>query len=148
MVGAGIGYRVGCVWWWMICRRSCSAYSKTMKMHLSSRIISTRLIMFGWDNSEHRAISRQADCDIPVYWITSPSLSGLNLGQDQYNAERQSSRILLFDCKLARLTILACSLVDPSIRAATDEADDIIPVIHFDLADITRGRHFSGIRRF
>jgi len=27
------------------------------------------------------AISRHADCDIPVYWITSPSLSGLNLGE-------------------------------------------------------------------
>jgi len=33
-VEAGIGVRGSRLWWWMICKRSCSAYSKTMKMHL------------------------------------------------------------------------------------------------------------------
>lgn len=48
-------------------------------MHRSSRIISTSLTTLGWFNSVHRAISRTADCESPVYWIVSPSLSGLNL---------------------------------------------------------------------
>ena len=66
-------------WCWMICKRSCSQYSNTMKMHLSSRMISTRWMMFGWESSEQRDISRTADWEIPVYWAASPSLSGLNL---------------------------------------------------------------------
>lgn len=54
-------------------------YSKTMKMHLSSRMISASWTTLGWSSSEHRDISRMADWERPVYWMASPSFSGLNL---------------------------------------------------------------------
>lgn len=54
-------------------------YSKTMKMHLSSRMISASCTTLGWSSSEHRDISRMADWERPVYWMASPSFSGLNL---------------------------------------------------------------------
>ena len=79
-----MGCRCGWLWWWIIWRRSWSEYSKTMKMHLSSRMISASCITLGWSNSEHRDISRMADCERPVYWMTSPSFSGLNLGIVSY----------------------------------------------------------------
>lgn len=78
-IGAGMACLCGVVWWWMIWRRSWSVYSKTMKMHLSSRMISASWTTLGWSSSEHRDISRMADWERPVYWIASPSFSGLNL---------------------------------------------------------------------
>lgn len=88
-------------------KRSCSAYSKTMYIHLSSRMISCRWMIFSWPSSlqSYRhvslvtgqdgeikdrltAISLHADCDIPVYCMISPSLSGLNLWGVQLNLVR------------------------------------------------------------
>ena len=98
--------------------------------------------MFGCESSEQRAISRQADWDIPVYWIVSPSLSGLNLyaiGQHALISSYRSNDQLL-DSEFARLSIMANSLVDPSVRAATDKSNDLVSVqdLHFACITIVR----------
>jgi len=120
-------------------------YSKTMKMHLSSRMISSSWTTFAWESSVHSAISRMADCDRPVYWIVSPSLSGLNL-EDIRDEHVKDKRKLLFDRKFPFFAIFANGLVDPAISTAADETNDVISISDPDFAGIrTRFSRVNGL---
>lgn len=90
-------------------------------------------MILGWLSSEHRAISLTADCEIPVYWICSPSLS---VSGQPYPLISVSSHTWLefLDGKLPNLAMTTNSLVDSSISTTTDEPDDFISVNYSDLA--------------
>lgn len=116
--------------------------------------------MLGSENSNRRyvltAISLHADCDIPVYCIISPSLSGLNLpGRNRKSQlvfvytwilyKRRGEEAPLFDGELLRVAWkLASRLVDPAIGTARDEADDLITVEDPDFAPV-RGHLFFRV---
>ena len=90
---------------------------------------------FWWLSSEHSAISLTADCDMPVYWICSPSLSEVSGEHDVLKMGRKKrTRFELLDSEFSRLTMAACSFVDSSIGPTADEADYFIAVNHADLA--------------
>lgn len=100
-------------------------------------------ITLRWESSEHRAISRQADEEMPVYCITSPSLSGLNLQRiPSQHSEQSSDRLLsLFDSIFSGLPISADGLVNPPVGTAADEAHDFVGVVDLDFAGIAAGGH-------
>lgn len=80
-----------------------------------------------------------ADCDMPVYWIVSPSLSGLNLDTvivSMPNCEKARGNRLL-DGKFSRVAILTDCLVDPSISTTADEPDHFIAIKDMDFALVT-----------
>jgi hypothetical protein len=132
----------------MICNRSCSAYSNTMKMHFSSRMISTVWTTLGWASSVQSAISLMADWEMPEY-CSSPSLSGLNLHSSatlDYGMGGMS-RDLLFDGKLAHTAILAFGLVDSSIGTATDETNNLVALVDSLLGVVPSEHCLCGISR-
>ena len=133
----------------MICNKSCSVYSNTMKMHLSSRMISSSCTTFACDSSVHNAISRMADCDRPVYWIDSPSLSGLNLRNQMVSrVHAGTGKAILLNRKLSLLSIFADGLVHPAVGSAADEPNDVIAVSYANFAGIARSGGSSRIDGF
>ena len=82
-----------------------------------------------------------ADWEMPEYW-SSPSLSGLNLFGSR-RACRYGEVDSLLDGKLARAAVFALCLVDASIGAAADEADDLVALIH-PLLGVVPGEHGLG----
>lgn len=90
-----------------------------------------RLMTFGWESSEQRAISLHADCEMPVYWITSPSLSGLNLYNRQLMEQysyNQTDSVVLLDGEFSGLPVPADSFVHSSIGSAADEAYNSVSI--------------------
>jgi hypothetical protein len=82
-----------------------------------------------------------ADCEIPVYWICSPSLSVI---YDQTRHRRIDDKGLTWleflDSKLASLAMSADCFVHSPIGSATDETDYFVSIYDSDLALISRVR--------
>lgn len=163
-------------------KRSCSAYSNTIWIDLSSSKTSVSPTMFSWCNSRQSywmdeeydlqfspkcpvmnaakiedkawkrqltAISRHADCEIPMYVAASPSLSGLNFfiaysfPSSLFNCKRRvclvgdliSHQDMIWSVLWKQLTLLEGSLsvlvlwlcfVDSAISTWADKAKNIV----------------------
>ena len=79
-----------------------------------------------------------ADCEIPVYWICSPSLSVIS---DQTRHRRIDDRgftwFEFLDSKLASLAMSADCFVHSPISSATNETDDFVSIYDSDFALIS-----------
>ena len=86
---------------------------------------------------------------MPVYCMTSPSLSGLNLVDNQLViVGLQAGNCLLLDGKLPRLAIFTNGLVHASIGTTADEANDSVSLMNPDLAGIAVSSHLARVGRF
>ena len=125
-----------------------------MKMHLSSRMVSCRGMRFGWERSVQREISRIADWEMPVYWIVSFSLSGLNLerrerkvvsdvGEElRSEGEGYDGNLVLFDSEDPLDAIDAHSFVHAPISPTADESNNLVSIQHMHFTLISRCRRF------
>ena len=76
---------------------------------------------------------------MPVYWIVSPSLSGLNLCRVRHplSGDANVEMHALLDGKFTRLPFDTHRLVDPSVRTTANESNDFVPVKNTDFACVT-----------
>ena len=79
-----------------------------------------------------------ADCEIPVYWICSPSLSVIS---DQTSHRRIDDGgftwLEFLDGKLAGLAMSADCFVHSTISSATDKTDNFVSIYDSDFALIS-----------
>ena len=75
---------------------------------------------------------------MPVYWIVSPSLSGLNLCRVRQAllGDANVKMYPLLDGKFTRLSFDTYRLVDASVRTTADESNDFVSVKNADFACI------------